>query len=184
MRSSLILASVTAVLGLATSASAGGISGAYAYSYAGSSAGNTGDVNCSAPNGNGTYDTFTGAGGTTTNASDTISFSACNIPPSGLAVGTFIINDGDGNFISGDFEGTSGSEGVEDGVFTILAEGGTYSSITDGGGTFEDTITGGLGIGTGNYVFSSTPEPVSVILTASGIVLIGFRKKFRNRRNS
>jgi len=171
-----------AATGLVSSAFAGSVSGTYTYSYAGTTAGSLGSFDCGAM-GADSYDTFTGLGADSVAGTSSILFSACNVPTSGLAVGTFAVSDGLGDAIDGTFEGTGAVANVESGVFTITSETGIYTAITDTGGVFQDTITGGLGVGTGNFSFqSAAPEPFSMFLAGTGIALVGLKRKFQSFR--
>jgi hypothetical protein len=173
---------------------AGAISGAYFYDYTTTLA----DSSCGTP-ADGTRDYFAsipGSGSNTISATDTVAFSICDGATGILDDGEFTIGSG-GNTASGTFSGvyvgqSSDSDPIPsggtlddgalfDGTFTVTSADGYYAGTIGDAGAME-VNTGKTGQPyqvNGYFVFTTTPEPFSMLLGGSGLVLIGLAKKLR-----
>ena len=167
-------------LGPVTNASAGSISGNYAYTFQ------------NATGGCGSYGllNYSATGTNTYSATDALTFSTC--AEVGVLIGPFTIGTG-GNSISGTVNGVftgytnGGNSAIFDGTFSFNLPGtGTYSGVTDGGGIFEviaSDIDPNSGVSLdGTFDFQSTPEPVTTVLGGSGILLLMVSRKLRKQR--
>jgi hypothetical protein len=94
-----------------------------------------------------------------------------------VAVG-FSGNDPNGN--SGNPSGVGAVEGDTDGLITYTGS-SRYNQNQDGNLVFPTTIDGGPGnrYDAGTFEFSATPEPgtFGMLLSASGLLILGIRKK-------
>jgi hypothetical protein len=192
---SLSVAAVCLCFGLANHAVAGAISGGYFYDY--TSTGN--DSSCVAP-ADLTRDNFSsipGFGSNSISATDTVAFSICDGATGLLDDGEFTIGAGSdtasGTF-SGSYVGQSSNPGtipngggsldngaLFDGTFTIVSADGDYAGTEGDTGTMEVNTgtTNTAGQVNGYFSFTSTPEPVSMLLGGSGLLLIGLGRKLR-----
>lgn len=179
--------------GLANHAVAGAINGSYSYQY--SSSGN--DASCTAP-ADGTRDFFNSTGGgNSIGTSDPVMFSICDGAIGLLDGGEFTIGSltstATGVF-NGSYAGVSTDPGslpdggllaggsLFDGTFTIDAGTGAYADIVGDTGTFVVNTGAPDPAGdqnNGTFVFTSTPEPVSLLTAGAGLLLIGLRKRLR-----
>jgi hypothetical protein len=176
------------VLGLSmvTGASAGTVSGAYDYAYTNTTA----SASCSAYDG--ARDNFAStSGGNSIDASDTVNFSICDGVTGLLVGGEFSIVDGDGTLagtFSGELVGAAGSGpgGGDsfDGTYTVTTDTGLYAGVPAVGDI--EVVTGNVNVEseylTGSIDFQSTPEPMTMVLTGSGFLLLGLSRKFLKRR--
>jgi hypothetical protein len=181
------------LFGLVSHASAGVINGAYTYSYTNTVA----DATCVAP-ADGTRDFFSSTGGgNSINPIAPVAFSICDGATGLLDSGDFTIGSGadtaTGAF-SGTFAGVSTNPGLLpdggplaggalfDGAFTIESATGIYAGTVGDYGAFvvntgaTDAASDQL---SGTFTFTTTPEPVSMLMAGSGLLLIGLRKKLR-----
>ena len=191
--------SVTVVFvcfGWANHAVAGAISGAYFYDYSTTLA----DSGCGAP-ADGTRDYFNsiaGQGSNSISATDTVAFSICDGAAGLLDSGEFTLGTG-ANTASGVFSaiyigqssnttpipggGSLNNGALFDGTFTIVSADGYYASTAGDTGSIEvNTGTTGQPYQVNGYfTFTNAPEPASILLGGSGLLLIGMTLKHRKR---
>ena len=169
-----------------TKASAGSISGAYAYGMTGQ----TGDAACAILyGGNPWTDNFQSTSGGNSIASDPVTFSICDGTPGFLDGGQFLVSDGTGDTLAGTFSGvltgtSAGGGDIFEGAISIVSETGHYTSVTESTGTFE-VVTGQVGtpaFPTGTIDFQAVPEPVTATLAGSGLLLLSLSRKFLKPR--
>jgi hypothetical protein len=169
----------------ATNASAGSISGSYAYSMTSWA----GDPGCLALGGDGARGYFNStSGGNSIGVSDPVSFSICDGIPGFLEGGQFLIDSGSGNTLAGTFSGvltgtSAGGGDIFDGTVVWGAASGSYLSLTDRTGVFE-VVTGEVNtpaFTTGTFDFTSAPEPVTTALAGSGLLLLSLSRKLLKR---
>jgi len=183
--------------GLANHAMAGSlpVSGSYTYGYTST----TNDASCTAP-ADGTRDYFEStSGGNSISGSDPVAFSICDGAAGILDDGAFTLGTGPNTatgIFTGVYVGLSDNPGtlpdgggsldggaLFDGTFTITSANGNYENVLGDVGTFE-VNTGTLstpGAVNGTFDFTSAPEPVSMLLAGSGLLLVGLSKKLRKR---
>jgi hypothetical protein len=189
-----VLAAGTAVAGPVS------LSGAYSYNYTSTGA----DSSCQAAGDDGARNNFSSSpspwgGSNTLGGSDTLTFSICH-GNAGLDGGEFTLTSGDDTatgIFSGVLVGISDDTGLLpdggsldggalfDGTFTITSADGVYASALGDVGTFE-VNTGALQSAdqaNGEFAFQATPEPVSLLLGGSGVLLMALAK-FSTRKRS
>lgn len=173
---------------------AGAISGSYFYDYSTTLA----DSSCGAP-ADGTRDYFAsipGSGSNTISATDTVAFSICDGATGLLDDGEFTIGTG-ANTASGIFSGVYVGQSTDtdaipsggtlddgalfDGTFTVTSADGYYAdTVGDAGTMLVNTGTTGEPYQVNGYFeFTTTPEPLSMLLGGSGLLLIGLARKLR-----
>jgi hypothetical protein len=190
---SLFGAAVCLLFGLANHALGGVINGAYSYEYTHTIA----DASCTVP-ADGTRDFFSSTGGgNNINASDPVGFSICDGAIGVLDSGSFTVGSGadtaTGSF-SGTYAGVSTNPGflpdggalaggsLFDGAFTIDSATGVYAATVGDAGSFVVNTGAPDAAGdqnNGTFNFTTTPEPVSILMAGAGLLLIGIRTKLR-----
>jgi len=175
--------------GQASEARAGSFGGAYYYDYQTTVA----DPGCGSP-ADGTRNIFASiAGANSISSTDTVTFSICHGATGILDGGEFTIGSGPNTasgIFSGVYAGVSTDPGtlpdgnpldggsLFDGIFEITAADGYYAGELDDTGSVEINTGTGAEQVNGYFTFT-TPEPVSMLLAGSGLVLMGLLKNMR-----
>jgi len=164
--------------------------GSYSYGLTGE----TSQPSCTSASpegGNPWTDNFASTSGGNSISSAPVTFSICDGTPGYLEEGVFLISGGGGNSAAGIFSGTltgntlpnnTGGD-IFNGAFIITSALGTYASLGGAVGNFE-VVTGAVNtaaFATGTISFQQTPEPVTPLLCGSGLVALGFLRKFLKR---
>ena len=190
--SSIVFTAIAITFAFAANASASLLfTGNYNYSITGQ----TSAPSCTGASpigGNSWTDNFASTSGSNSVSSDPVTFSICDGTPGFLEDGTFLITDGAGDSASGTFSGILTGNTIQDGTggdifdgdFIINSATGTYLANRYAAGNFA-VVTGAVNtpaFTSGTIDFQQTPEPVSMLLCASGLVLLaGSRKLFAPR---